>query len=311
MAFAVYLPVGPGEREAACACDALESVAAHSDGLAWCVLVDDAPAPRDLAAACGALRDRVTVLRNPREGGGRGWSGGLCVADLVALQFVHDHTTADFVLKLDSDSLVIAPFEHQVRDVLAGHPDAGLLGVIGDSFGENRTNQFVAFNRAWMQAALSLPDRFSALTEADLVKVPLLRDFDAAEYEDLLVARELLRRAMARGYPLGEYCQGGGYVTSRRLIDAMAAADAWRRPLLWRRLNVGEDLMMAMHCAAAGLRMYDVSQTGPRFAIQPGCIALSRQELVTAGYSLIHSIKGQMEEEVRTFFRERRLAARA
>jgi hypothetical protein len=294
--------------EAARAADVLESVATYADGLEWVVLVDDSPTPRDLAASCQVSGTKMAVLQNPRAGIGFRKTGGLCVADLVALQYVHDKTNADFMLKLDTDSLVIGPFEAQIRSLLAAHRDVGQFGVIGDTFGENRTGHIAALNHAWMTAALTMPETYAEVTEEHRTRFPPATAHGEELFDDFLVARALLRRALEHGYSMGEFCQGGGYVVARRLMERMSDTGAWNEPVRWRGLNIGEDVMMAIQTKAVGLSLQDVSQSGPKFAVQTGCVALSRQELVQAGYSVVHSIRGSMEDEFRAFFRARRIS---
>jgi hypothetical protein len=306
--FALFMAIGPGDDEVARAADVLDSVRAYSTHLRWVVFVDDAPEPRDLAASCAVPAECCTaVLRNPRNGVGYGRTGGLCVADLVAFEYIQQHTRAEYVLKLDTDSLVIAPFERQVEHELASRPDAGLLGVLGDSFGENRSFRNATYNLTVIENAMTLPDSFEALTVADFSKPLMLPPgpLSAELYQDLLDARSMMARAMEQGYE-GKPCQGGGYVVSRSLLDALAHNGAFARPLLWRRLPVCEDHMMSMQCIAAGLKIYDVSQTGPRFAISPLCIPLFLKDLASSDYSIVHSIRGTMEDRIREFFRERR-----
>jgi hypothetical protein len=303
--FAVYMEIGPGSREAARAADVLDSVAAYSPSLRWVVLVDDDTASRDLAAICRVpAACELTVLRNPRHGAGDGRFGGMCVATLAGLEAAQ-RTAAAFVLKLDTDSLVIAPFAAAVSRVLDVRPDAGLLGVIGDSFGENRTYRWTETNRWTLERVLTLPATVPELRACGMAP-SWLRECTDPQYEAFLVARATLERAVDRGYALGEYCQGGGYVVSRPLLDALAANGAYARQMAWRDLAVAEDLMIAMQCAAAGYRMYDVSDEGPRFAIDWRCPPLSRAALVREGYSVIHSIRGSLEDEFRAFFRDRR-----
>jgi hypothetical protein len=309
LSFALYIPVGPGEHEALRAADAIESVRAYNDGLRWVILVDDgAPDLAEVGRVPGGCE--LVVLRNPREGIGFGHTGGVYVADLVALQYAHASTAAAFVVKIDTDSLGLAPFEREVARALADRPDAGLLGVIGDSFGENRTAAFIARHRQDLEFAVSMPNDYAALTDPQRLYLRALGITTPAQYPTFLAAQGVLRRALAHGHPLGEYCQGGGYVVSRRLLDAMAAAGDFSCPARWRELDLGEDLMMALVCGAAGLRMYDVSGDGPRFAIAPGCVPLSRHELARSPYTLVHSIRGRLEHEFRRFFQERRAVTR-
>jgi hypothetical protein len=309
MVFAVYMPVGPGDDEVACAADVIDSVGAYSEHLRWVILVDDGSPPRDLAALCAVPPGtRVVVLKNPRDGIGPGRTGGLCVADLVAFDYLQRHTIADYVLKLDTDSLVIGPFERQVEQILMARPDAGMLGVMGDSFGENRGHRTTRYNRMLLENTLVMPDSYRELRPEHVVNVvPLPAGYlDEALYRRFIQAREVIARASARGYELGEYCLGGGYVVSRRLLDGLAEAGAYEDPLIWRELPMSEDLMMSVQCGAVGLKLYDVSQEGPRFAIDTRTITHSLAELERSSYSIIHSIKGTSEERYRDFFRTRR-----
>jgi hypothetical protein len=312
MPFAVYVPVGPHERDLLSTADGLDSVFAYSDQTRWVVLVDDAPDPREQALrACVRPPSgcELVVLPNPRAGVGNGQAGGLCIADLVAFAYLQT-TAAAFALKLDSDALVLAPFERQVAAALDAHDDAGLLGVIGDSFGENRSHDVAALNRRVLHQALAAPGDYASLCELGGerggIQIHAGAFLPEAQYGNFLAARRVLQEAAAHGNALGDYCQGGAYVVSRRLLDAMAAADRFADPMIWRDLHVGEDVMMGLQCQAAGLRLYDVSEDGPRFGIHPGCLPFSRQALAASGYSIVHSIRGRMEEEFRAFFRERR-----
>ena len=120
MSIAVYMPIGPSDDEVARAADVLDSVEAFSESLRWIVLVDDAREPRGLERrlACRAPCELV-VLHNPRNGVGNGRTGGMCVSNLLAYGYIHRHTDAVWVLKLDTDSLVIGPFEERLRAAIA------------------------------------------------------------------------------------------------------------------------------------------------------------------------------------------------
>lgn len=308
LAYAVYVPVGPGEVESSRTIDLLESVLATNDDVAWIVLVDDSlDGRREEELLPRGTRCNATIIRNPRRGVGHGTTGGLCVANMVAFEHIQKHTNATFVLKLDTDSLVISPPGNMITTTLASHEDAGLLGVIGDSFGENRTYHWIAFHRRHFEFALELPDSYDGLDPQVQSALAGWGVTSEEDFQGLLRAKEILSKAVTNGYALGQYCHGGGYVVSRKLLDRMAADNAFRNPLTWRNLRLGEDAMMALFCGAASLTMHDVSQVSTPFAVQLGCVPLSRHALVEMGVSVLHSIKGSMEFEFREFFRARRL----
>jgi hypothetical protein len=80
-------------------------------------------------------------------------------------------------------------------------------------------------------------------------------------------------------------------------------------PLRWYDLNFGEDVMMGVYCAAAGLQMLDRSDVGQVFGIQARQLAYSPKELLDRGHSIVHSVKNDdryPEFEVRNFFRRLR-----
>jgi hypothetical protein len=304
MSFGVFMPVGPGNQEVLRAADTLESLAAHSKALRWAVLVDDAIDDRHLSDICRLpISCSVTVLHNPREGRGLPQFGGICVSLLSALDLLQ-RTEAEFALKLDADSLVIGSFEQRVEQVLQERPDAGLLGVIGDSFGENRTYTLEASNRFWMERVLAMPptyDNFKQNGPPGWLGTP-----DETWYQCFLQARRVLVQAVERGYNLGSFCWGGCMVMSRPLLDALRASEAFRETLVWRDLALGDDMMISIYCQALGLKMYDVSQTGPQFAVQWGTLPLSCEELSRSKYSVIHSVKGCQEDAFRAYFRKQR-----
>src|SRR2546421_6502071 len=108
--FGVIMPIGPGEREIERAADVLDSLFTYESGCAWMVLVGDVPTARRLEERlpCPAgCKHRVFV--DPRQQKGHGWSGGMCVGVAAAVRWLGRETGVSFALRLDTDSLVIAP----------------------------------------------------------------------------------------------------------------------------------------------------------------------------------------------------------
>jgi hypothetical protein len=306
MSIAVYMPIGPSDDEVARAADVLDSVEAFSESLRWIVLVDDAREPRGLERrlACRAPCELV-VLHNPRNGVGNGRTGGMCVSNLLAYGYIHRHTDAAWVLKLDTDSLVIGPFEERLRAAIAARPDAGLIGVIGDSIAPDRTYHFMDHNRRAFELALRVGDVFPELMPGHKDGLRRWGVTGEAQFEQFLRARHVLARAVDRGYRTAEYVQGGGYVLTRRLIEAMARAGRFDDPFVWCELEIPEDVMMGIHCASEGLAMHDLSGPNQPFTVE-GPLPFTPVELAGMNTSVIHSIKGDTEAGFRRFFRARR-----
>jgi hypothetical protein len=309
--FAVVIPVGPNVLDLARAAAVLHSVLRWEPNLPWCVIVDDAPSPRGLSdfASIPSTCRGATVI-SPRRGRGGSWRGGLTAGLLTALAWVHRETDADFVLKLDTDALAIAPFAQAIHALLAQRRDAGVIGSLGVSChpevrrGQNLLSEpkFLIWRRVLPPASLVEASRVTTIDVDGWgpFTVDQLRAFDRI--------RPRLEAAIRHGYATNEYCQGGAYVLSREFVVRMAAAGYLTEPEAWVPLHFGEDVTMAMHARAVGLQVCDCSKPGQPFGIQYRGLAYPPEELVARGYSLIHSLKNDphhSEEAIRAFFRTR------
>ena len=100
--------------------------------------------------------------------------------------------------------------------------------------------------------------------------------------------RTLLESARASGcYQLGAHCLGGAYAVSPAL--------AGRRDLLrwepWFRSGLGEDVVMGVLCAAAGLRMRSLTAVGEPFGLAHIGLPGSPEWLLARGHSIVHAVK--------------------
>jgi hypothetical protein len=245
---------------------------------------------------------RLTVLANPRRGLGNGWSGGLTAGVLAALQWLERNAACDFVLKLDTDALVIAPFVSKIAAAFQRWPDATMLGTYSKS--PNRK--------------FDLPEDYS--TAPALRK--LLRVFTVwrrtwrpwPRVQCTLFGRDreraqLIRGAMANGYMLGLHCQGGAYAVSAAGLRAMAAIGALADPLLWIWTHCCEDIVVTLSAFAAGGRAQDFNNDGEVFGVVSRGLPDTLPRLVERGFSIVHSVKDfehWSEAETREFFATRR-----
>jgi len=285
-AIGVLVPVGPGAEEEERLRALLDSVFAHEPDTGHVVLVDDGPSDRALAAAIEVPDStRLTVLANP---------GGLCYATVAGLRHLALGTDARFVLRLDTDALVIAPFARRLDVAFGERPGVGALGSY-----ETVCNGHVRQFPAWEPALRRLTRRVS------IWRHPARR----GRFLQLALAgrrgrvREEILAALANGYRWGEHCQGGGYALNRPALDRMAAAGMLDDPLRWRDTRAGEDVMIGVLVRAAGLRLDGHVEPGEGlFAVAHSGLPLPPRQLLDGGYAIVHSVKrteGWEEPELR------------
>lgn len=301
---AVVINVGPSATEVARLADTVASLLHFEPQLEQLVLVDDAPpgAGRDLTGALGpaAATAPVTVVANPRAGRGDGWAGGLCAGTLAALARVHagagTGARVAFVVKLDCDSLVIAPFRDAVAGVLEGDASLGMVGAHAVTYGGGI--------RDWERWARIVARRARALRPSR--RAPFVHQ---ALVGPAGRVRADIRAALVNGYEPGEHCLGGGYAIARRLLDALHAAGTLADPLRWLHSGCGEDVMLGVLTRACGLRARSLCARGEPFAIGYKQLPDTPANLLANGHAIVHSVAGSGaldERAIRAFFRERR-----
>src|SRR5690606_27190490 len=127
--YALVLSLGPEEREVPRVRDLLEGVFAYEPERTACVVMidDDFRNDRRLAEQFTVPETcKLVVLPNPRRGKGNGWSNGLVAGMITAYHLLAQHAPEiDFALKVDSDTLIVAPFAQQVAAAFAANPNVG------------------------------------------------------------------------------------------------------------------------------------------------------------------------------------------
>ncbi len=291
---AVLLEIGPGEREIERAIDTLESVWAHEPRISHVVVVDDEISNRDLASRFAPPRScHLTIMSNPRCGRGDGSRAGTTAAVLAGLAAIQRKMDVDIVAKIDTDSLIIAPFAERVVEVFRAHPTAGIIGHHSNQHTETvnhqrevrRLRQYATLRRQpYWHVSLALWGRHARM-------------------------RRQIKQAFRHGYFLGEHCQGGGYAVSREALDRMARAGALRDPLQWLDARTGEDVVVGIGVRSVGLAQHDASGPGGPFGVQWQGLPAMPEDLLRQGKAIIHSIKTDPrigEDEIRAFFHARR-----
>jgi hypothetical protein len=287
MAFAVIVPVGPSKVELRRFSDLLESLWTYEPSASLCVVIDSSPEPRDLPLSPQWRGCRFITLNAPYRGQGKALFGRLSAGILLALRTILKEVPLEFVLRMDTDALVIGRFRDAVRGFIEQHPEAGIVGTLGCTC--RREAPYFGYEKT------SVSHVFVALDGHPADAAPRIR--------------EHARSAVEKGYAGIEYCQGGAYVLPYETLHRMLSAGCLDSPEDWLPLDVPEDVMMGMYARAVGLRSLDFSLPGEPFGNHHRGLAFSPRELVRRGYSLIHSTKRDAhysEASIRAYFRGRR-----
>lgn len=286
MKLATISLVGPGEIELERLGRMLRSLFLFASEVEEVVLIDDSLISRGLERLYPAPANvRVTSLVNERLGKGPGIFGGACTGLLQALRYISTHRWAEAVIKIDTDALVVNPFEKKIEFLLRSEPDLGTAGVVEwNCDGSPRT---------W--------EPFSGITRK-LAKLIQLQRHELLPRRQALwghraTLRRLVQRARRRGYRWGEHSQGGSYLISGLLIQRMRQLGFLEHGTAWLDIFMCEDPMMGIYARACGLKNVHFGKSREVFGSHPIGLPFRPQELLDRDYSIVHSTKKNLEPE--------------
>ncbi len=261
MGCVVAIPVGPGEREAARAHEAIASVREHEPRVECVVVVADEPQ---------RAFDADEVVANPRTGRGLGSMGPTCAATLCALRWAHAVAPGRWVLRLDADARIVVPFAARVERALAAHPEAGVLGACDHTpAGEPRDfSSWVPFVRKHRRAVTAWRDG-----RPHVVAAPR-------------VAR-VVRGGLAAGLEPGRHCVAGGCAVSGAFIGAAAREGLLDDPAGWAGARLGDDVMLGLMAASLGYELRDCEIFGVWHRTLPD----APERLAQRGFAVVHPVK--------------------
>jgi hypothetical protein len=128
--FGVITPVGSDPIEAKRLEDLIDSLEHYEVGRYLFVMVNDGLDPSSFRDRLrSSLGDRFIEIENPRRGRGNGWAGGGSAAVLAGLKLLAE-LGLEFVLKIDTDALVIGPFSEKVGAIFESNPRIGMIGNV-------------------------------------------------------------------------------------------------------------------------------------------------------------------------------------
>jgi hypothetical protein len=189
-------------------------------------------------------------------------------------------TQVSFVLKLDTDSVVIGPFLERIMECFYASRDVGLLGscfrydLIGNPVPPS----------TW---------KGNLTKHKNLVRLRR-RPFPRIEFSfwgRKRARRLLLLQALRNGWPLGACAQGGGYAVRRELFDVCWANGWLADDLLWLDTDLGEDVVSSLLCFAAGFQVADLNGPNGVFGVQSQGLGLSLEQFTAHRHSILHSVK--------------------
>jgi len=248
--------------------DLVSAIARHEPRAPAAVLVvDDAPR-RDWPAG-------TTVIANPRAGRGIGTLGGTCAATFAGLAWAHAHHPGSWVLRLDTDALVIGPYAARVEERM--RPDDGIIGSCHITCNGERRDV----------SRIGREVRRHALPVWAFARPPR-RPHYVARAEPR--TRAIIRAARRQGYAPGEHCIAAGCAITPALIAAAAARGWLDAPERYIRQRLGDDMLLGAMCRAAGLALRDATDI---FGIAHVGLPDTPENLVARGFAVIHSTKGQ------------------
>jgi hypothetical protein len=313
--FAAYIPVGPSPLDEQRVGDLLDSLSCHEPSVEAVVLVDNGFAARDLKSLiAGHIANRVVVLRGSKQDHTVNWLGVSSASTLRALDYLYAHVAADFIVRFDTDALVIGPFAERIAAAFAKAPTCGMLGTLGHSCNPSIRIFFdsdvVRVIAKALGVARKVKERASELDNIDMVHYSLFYDYQVDAF--LSVCRDL--EGVIDSSFDGRHCQGGAYAVSRETVARLKGAGYLENVDRWSWFPMAEDRLMGTFCWLQGLSVQDCSDRGQPFGVQAEGLAYPPDELLRRGYGIIHSVRHDRrlsEADIRAFFAARRTATPA
>lgn len=297
--FDVLIPVGPDARELQRLNELLEALFHYeSEARPGILLVNDG---NSRPALEGLLKAREpsfeAIIDNPRKGAGEPSWDGLSVGVLAGFSHLAaNRPDSPFVLKVDTDTLIINSFSEAVASFFGRDSQVGLVGTYLYEPGSRRKTNSI---EAWQSWVRKLERRF------DLWRRPNGWHFQNALWGRGRTARRIVRRARSHGYEYGASCIGGGYALRREALQQMKTARYLDNPCLFLHRHISEDVAIGLLVSAVGMKIADFNSPNEPFGVVWRGLSAPPAQLLQDGYSIIHSVKDYedvCEAAVREFF---------
>jgi len=277
----VVIPAGPGEQEVMRVEDALASIQAIEPDVGCVVIVhDERQHRRDFRSLAGPLADRTIVVVNPRSPDSDWWSEGVLLSIITGLRTIMANAPdVEWVLRMDSDALVIGPLVDAITERFRSDPEVAMLGCYEFECDGSRRDFAATFGKPITRMTLPV----------SLWKTPRPR-LGTSLYGVGKQRLELIRQASANGYVYGEHCQGGAYAIAMDAVRDLERRDLLGcEPFLGARLP--EDVVISMYLKVIGRTLATMTAPGEPFGVTHMGLPASPTSLVEQGYGVAHSVK--------------------
>jgi hypothetical protein len=306
MAFAIVLLLGPGDHEIPRTKDLFDAIltlepAAREADL---YLVNDGNPRIGALEEAGRRFARCIHLRNPLAGARHHPLDKMTAGMICALSAAAVRGAYRYVLKLDTDALVINPFHDSLAAFLDANPGVGIAG------------SYLRFpDGAQRVGYTSLGPRLARASEIRFLR-SVLRENPLEAPAALLAImkrRAILREARVEGYVDGHHVQGGSYAVAGRVLEQWTRQSLDKSTSLFKWTKTSEDVAISLLVRWLGYELADFNAEGEVFGVWYRRLK-APPETLRRHYAIIHSLKtaeGQDEQELRAVFRRQRQAFRA
>lgn len=285
--FAALIFVGPGELDAKRLRRLLESLLHYEPTLQTAVIIDDNSGQSFCDIVPSEMINRTVILPNPRRGRGYWWQGGLCVGLAEGLRWIGENRIVDFVVRLDTDALVIDSFASRVSAAFNLDSKIGLLGTWDKyAFSGIQRLPHEDMNKILPYILEKASRYFAVWRHSDWPT-----KIQCSLFKGDRLVRKIIRSAIQNGYQPGDFLQGGGYAIRGQLVRDLYVHHLTTYPLAFLRQHYSEDALVTLLCYAMNYYPQGFNQPGDVFGVEYQVLPATLSELVRAKYAIVHSIK--------------------
>jgi hypothetical protein len=306
MHFSVLIGVGPGKHELERLSDLLESLYYFEPETSCVVIIDDGDHGTELKQVTDRFPSQIHILDQHKETaffwkriiplpyGAKKKRLGIYYGFKWILNNI-EHT--DFILKLDTDSLIINPFSEKIIKYMKHNPKVGQVGCFKTTPNNASQREIHYFIRKKIEP---ITKTFWYYPKYDLI---------CTLFGSGLKRKQIAKSAIKNGLTLGDHCQGGGYAVFSNALEKFKEKEIFNDAYLFARFPVAEDPIITLCVYGVGFTASDFNRKDEPFGIRFKGLHTSPSELVELGFSIIHSTKGSdeyTEQDIRSFFKKRR-----